>query len=155
MASTSIIQQCPTCARVLPFTHDATNIISCACGSVILRKGNNLQARPFYIIQQPHDGIQPGTEGVYQGRPFSVIGRFRAWIEEFVFNYWTIVFNDNNQTAYLAEGYGLYAILEPGTVERRLSSSLFEDVEGGAGRDLFAVDPFVLGRKYTRYKWEI
>ena len=155
MASSSIIQQCPSCARVLPFTHIATNIITCTCGNVILRKGNNLQAKPFYIIQQPHDSIQPGSEGVYLGRSFKVIGRFRAWIEEFVYNYWTIVFNDNNQMAYLAEGYGLYAIHEPVSVERRLSSNLLEDVKVGAQRDLFSVDPFVLERKYTCYKWEV
>jgi DNA-directed RNA polymerase subunit RPC12/RpoP len=133
----------------LYFAHEASNVIQCTCGSVIFRKDNQLQAKPYAIIQQPNDPIQPGTEGIYKGRTFKVLGRFRAWIEEFVFNYWTIVFQDN-KTAYLAEGYGLYAIYEPAALERRLTSKSLEGLKVGSQRDFF-----LLERKYTCYKWEI
>ena len=100
----SVLQNCPDCGRVLPFTGDETNLIRCTCGSTIYRQDGVIIAKPFFTIANPADLIQPGTEGVWNGKPFRVTGRIRAWIEEFVFNYWTIVFDDGAM-GYLGEAW--------------------------------------------------
>ena len=152
--SNPILQNCPDCGRVLYFAHEETNLIHCSCGSTVYRNNGVVVAKPFYTVAQPFEFIQPGTEGAWNGKTFRVLGRIRAWIEEFVFNYWTILWSDGS-ISYLGEGYGIYAIYEPVVTDRDVRSSLLDGVKVGARRDLFANDPFILERKYQCYKWEL
>lgn len=154
MAETVTLQTCPSCSRLIQFTHEKTNLVQCDCGSTYHRIDGQCAPRNMYLILQPSDSIQPGTEGSWNGRSFKVLGRVRAWIEEFVFNYWTIVYSDG-QLGYLGEGYGLYAIYEEIEVERRLSTAVLNEVKAGGRRDLFSDTPFVVERQYTCYKWEL
>ena len=95
------------------FTHADTNVTTCSCGTVLQRlEGVLILAKPFYIIPTPSDLLQPGTEGTWKGRTFTVLGRFRSWFIESVFNYWTIVFSDG-ALAWLGEGYGMYSMMLP------------------------------------------
>ena len=115
--SASVIPQCPSCSRTLYFSHGETNIISCVCGTVVEKKEDGgLVSKPYYIIQQPFDRIQPGTTGKWDGKGFTVLGRFRVWLEESVYNYWTILFSDG-ELGYLGEGYGFYGIMKKIPVE--------------------------------------
>ena len=149
------MQQCPSCSKLITFSHPPITIVTCPCGTVVSRKeGGQLLSKPYYIVPEPKDLIQPGTEGVWNGRKFTVLGRIRAWIEEFVLNYWTIAYEDG-QVTYLVEGYGLYAVYEPATIERRLSTKDLDEVKPGVRRDLFPQKTYVLERKYTCYKWEV
>jgi len=151
--SSSTLQHCPDCSRVLYFSHADTNIIHCGCGSTVYRSDGAVFAKPFYTVANPFDVIQPGTEGSWNGKSFRVLGRMRAWIEEFVFNYWTVLWNDGSIT-YLGEGYGLYAVYEPIVIDRDLKDSL-DTVNVGTKRDLFSKETFILERKYRCYKWEL
>lgn len=154
MLTTATQPTCPSCSRLIQWAHGQTNLVQCTCGSTYLRKEGQLVPKSFYLVLQPADSIQPGTEGSWNGRSFIVLGRVRAWIEEFVFNYWTISFSDGG-LAYLGEGYGLYAIYEAIEVERKLTPALLNEVKSGGRRDLFADTPFIVERQYTCYKWEL
>jgi hypothetical protein len=153
MTTQPSLLQCPECTRVLHFSHDGTNAIRCECGSVIGRTGGLLSTKSVFAVQQNFGIIQPGTEGEWNGRKFRVLGRFRAWIEEFVFNYWTILFEDGQMTL-LGEGYGLYAVYETLQEPSSFSSLVEGKLEIGEHRTLSGRS-FLLERKYTCYKWEV
>lgn len=149
------VQQCQSCGRVLTFHHSETNLLQCVCGAVVNRKeGGILINKPFYIIQNPSDFIQPGTEGSWNGKSFHVLGRFRVWTGENIFNYWTIVFEDG-QLAYLVEGYGLFAIYEKTALDNFLPAGELLNLSIGTTRELFSNKYFLLERKDKCTKWEI
>jgi hypothetical protein len=147
------IQQCPACGNLAVFKHVETTLLQCSCGKVIERKNGVLTSRQLAVIQEPADLIQPGTEGKWNGKAFTVLGRFRVWVKEFVINYWTIVFKDNT-IAYLGEGYGLYSIYEKTVADPGLTSDLLHKKKAGKFND-FSGKPFLLERKHECYKWEI
>jgi hypothetical protein len=66
------------------------------------------------MITNNNDLLRPGSQGILDGQPFEVRGRFRLWLEASVINYWTLRFNDGS-AVLLSEGYGLYAIVQPFT----------------------------------------
>lgn len=152
--SNTTLQNCPDCGRVLHFSHPDTNLIHCACGSTVYRNGSVVVAKPVYTVASPFDFIQPGTEGAWNGKSFRVLGRIRAWIEEFVFNYWTVLWNDGT-ISYLGEGYGLYAVYEPFVTNDALNASMLDNLGVGSKRSLSSNDQFILERKYRCYKWEL
>ena len=148
------IQQCPACSRILHFSHRETTLLQCTCGCVIQRKEGSLVKKSFQIIRQPVAIIQPGTEGRWNGKTFKVSGRFRAWIKESVYNYWTIIFEDDT-IGYLGEGYGLYAVYQKADMEPVLRSALPDHTEVGAQHELYRGETFLLEYKHTCYKWEL
>lgn len=149
------MQQCPSCNKPVILSHPKINIITCTCGTVFSRiEGVGLISNSYRIVTDKADPVQPGTKGIWKGEEFTVLGRVRAWIEEFVLNYWTIVFN-NGELNYLVEGYGLYAVYESTSIERRFSSKDLDQVKPNDRRDLFTQKTYVLERKYTCYKLEV
>lgn len=151
----SFVPQCPSCARVIQFSHEETTILQCICGTVINRKeGGLLLPKPFYLVQNPADAIQPGTGGRWQEKAFTVLGRFRTWFVASVFNYWTILFSDG-ELAYLGEGYGLYAILRKTTIDRLLTASYLAGMTIGSKRDLLNGEDFLLEKFSPCHMWEV
>ncbi len=117
------IYQCPSCSQSLIFKSKETRIKVCTCGTPINRlESDDLTKKSAFTIGEHNDLIQVSTTGVYQEKPFEVIGRFRVWLAESVYNYWTILFNDGTP-AFLAEGYGMYAILQTTRPEQNLTAS--------------------------------
>lgn len=155
MAS-SILLQCPDCSRLLYFASDKTTITTCtACGTVVWRqKDGTVIAKPQHKVNQITEIIQPGTTGSWNGKNFTVLGRFRAWFEEFVFNYWTIQFADG-EIAWLGEGYGVYSILEAIPPVENVSSKSLESLNPGNQKELLPGKPFMLREKEQAVKWEI
>jgi hypothetical protein len=149
------ILQCPNCAAVVSFSHTGTNLLQCRCGSVLQKEYEKVVVKSFYIIQQPFEIIAPGATGQWNGESFTVLGRVRAWIEEFVFNYWSIVFN-SGELGFLGEGYGIYAIYKEVTISP--TSSLkddFNNLKVGSKPRLFKTKNLLVERKYKCYKWEL
>ena len=146
---------CPDCNRQLPFTHGATNLVQCTgCGSVIYRKPDNTVInKPQLTIPSKVEVIQPGTTGTWENKSFTVLGRFRAWFEEAVFNYWTIRF-DNDELGWLAEGYGLYSVVMAATLKSEPSNSEIRQMKVGSTCDLDDTH-FVVEKKQNCYKWDI
>jgi hypothetical protein len=108
---------CPACSAAVTYRSAETRIKVCVCGQVLNRSDNDdLAVKPAYTIADHNDWIRVGTRGAFGDRKFEVLGRFRVWLEESVYNYWTILFDDST-TATLAEGYGMYAILQRITLD--------------------------------------
>lgn len=156
MISSNLIQQCPVCSHVLSFTSSHTNIIVCrSCGSTINReKDNKLTSKSQFIVTNNPGIIQPGTIGVWQGKSFTVLGRFRAWFEESVFNYWTIRFDDDT-CLWLAEGYGIYSILKNSDSATKLFSHDIENDHIGELKNFGSAVRFIVEKKYKTIKWEV
>ena len=137
------------------FTHADTNVTTCSCGTVLQRlEGVLILAKPFYIIPTPSDLLQPGTEGTWKGRTFTVLGRFRSWFIESVFNYWTIVFSDG-ALAWLGEGYGMYSMMLPTRPGRVITPEDLDSWRIGNTYELVSQQKFLLEKISDCYKWEI
>lgn len=156
MSLVPTILQCPSCLAAIHFSHNETNVLQCRCGGAVVQRTENgsIVSKPFYIVQQPFEIIAPGTTGTWEGNQFRVLGRFRAWIEEFVFNYWTIVF-DKGDLAYLGEGYGLYSIYKKIEMNTSSLKSDLDKLKVGSKRSLLKDKVFLLERKYSCSKWEL
>jgi len=155
MAVEPNISLCPSCAKTITFSHPETSVVACSCGAVLNRKEDGLiLEKPFYLVQNPANLIQPGTAGEWKGKGFKVLGRFRAWVEEFVFNYWTVQFMDGT-LGYLGEGYGIYAVYEKIKLDIFISSEDLDRLKVGSIKELISRRSFLLERKYTCYKWEV
>jgi len=118
------ISQCPVCGTMVNFSHAETNIIACAsCSKILLRQADGiLEQQSFFKLLDNQDAIQIGTIGKFKGNGFVVKGRFRVWTDESVYNYWTVIFDDNS-LAYLAEGYGMFAIQQKIDLKSTVTSS--------------------------------
>jgi hypothetical protein len=100
----SSMLECPFCNRLVQFSHEDITLLQHDCGVVLQKNYGRLVERPIATVQYPVAIIQKGTTGRWNGKSFRVLGRFRAWMKESVYNYWTILFDDS-RIGYLAEGY--------------------------------------------------
>ncbi|MGN6492629.1 MAG: DUF4178 domain-containing protein [Agriterribacter sp.] len=154
MKQASSILQCPACSRVVSFIGTETNIKLCdVCGAVLHKKNTGeLYTKTRWLVLEKNDIIQTGTGGKWNGENFLVLGRIRVWFKEAVFNYWTIKFDDGKE-CWLAEGYGIYALM------RRLSSEYFSvqkiDAAKIGEKTFLPYGEFELQRSDKCERWEI
>lgn len=149
------VHTCPDCSRVIQFPHPDINIIQCACGAVLqLVEGVMLKKTSIPIIDFSNDVIEVGSNGAWNNQSFKITGRFRAWFNDSVVNYWTIIF-DNNETGYLCEGYGLYSILVKTTNYKSLPSSTLDALKPGNTRSLNGDSSYQLKSKQQINKIEM
>ncbi|PWV50404.1 DUF4178 domain-containing protein [Chitinophaga sp. S165] len=154
MTEIPITYPCPSCSNVVTFTSKHTTVKVCACGTVLNRMPDGtVLSRPFHTISDKAAVIAPGTTGKWDGKTFRVTGRFRTWTSETVFNYWTIIFQDET-VAYLMEGYGMYAILLPTSTPPELSGDAIGQMKPGANKQLNNVR-YTLLRKDRCKKWDV
>jgi hypothetical protein len=153
--SGSIIHQCPGCERLLTFAHEKLNYTCCPyCHTVSLRlDGGILIKKPLLPVKEAPEPIQPGTRGQWQGQRFEVTGRWRMWTDTGVFNYWTIVF-DNNTLSILAEGYGLFAVYEQDSAFA-ISAERLDKTSGGKMITLGKEGSFFVTNQDESLRWEI
>ena len=150
-----VILPCPSCSTSLSFSHEDTTILQCVCGSAIQRKeGDVLLSKPFYLVQRSFDTLKPGTTGTWDGKNFRILGRVRTWLEESVFNYWTILL-DNGELAWLAEGYGMYAIMKKTAIDQHLTAGYLVNLKTGVRKDLLKGESFLLEKKLHCRRWEV
>jgi len=160
MSNNTITYSCPQCSQSIQFNAAITNHIICPyCNSLICRNEiNELSVvKGYYLIKDSNDIIQPGSKGVFNGNTFSVCGRVRYWFDEAVYNYWTIVF-DNNQPALLSEGYGLYSILTEVALTEQfqvISSSFLHKLNYNKNEVAFdTYGGYCLQRKNKSMRWD-
>ncbi|WP_153796032.1 DUF4178 domain-containing protein [Foetidibacter luteolus] len=134
MGSITGLYQCPGCSKPISYRSSEANTLVCSCGTVVSRlKSGAMSSLAVAVVAFPEDYIQTGTSGKRNGVRFEVIGRCRLWLDEAVYNYWTVIF-DNGSICYLAEGYGLYAFHTP--LEQRVTASNFSIKNAGTGSEL-------------------
>lgn len=135
---------------MVSFEYASSNITCCsACGNILIRTGDTLAiTQQLNAVTIKGYLLQPGTTGTWNGRTFKVLGRMGVWFEEAFYNYWFIVFNDDT-TGFLAEGYGMYAILLP-TQEPLITK---DDLDNNRIGDQSA-SGYQLQKKSVTYYWE-
>ena len=122
MGKTTGMYQCPSCSQTVTYRSANTRIVVCTCGQVLNRlDSDDLILKPVLTIPEHNDLLKTGSTGSFGGRKFEVLGRFRVWLEESVYNYWTILFDDGS-LAFLAEGYGMYAIMQRVTLDKAVTT---------------------------------
>lgn len=152
MAETTSGLFCPNCSQAIYFRHSGSNVIVCTCGKRLKKEENFLMVQAFEGVKEVDSAIQPGTEGTWNGKKFTVLGRIRAWMEEFVFNYWTVAFEDG-RLWYLGEGYGIYAFYEK-IEDARVGLVIFTN-ERLENVTSFLDHSYFIERKYVCYRWEV
>lgn len=87
---------CPNCGAPVRFLWSSAVQTTCEfCHSILVRTDVDLQ-RVGEVADLPPDSspIQIGSEGVYQGKTFIVVGRIIYQYEQGGWNEWHIVYND-------------------------------------------------------------
>jgi Domain of unknown function (DUF4178) len=108
---------CPNCGAPIEFLWSSVVQTTCPfCRSVLVRRDVNLEL-VGKVADLPKDSsaIQIGVEGVYQGKPFVVVGRIIYEYEQGGWNEWHIVFNDQ-ASGWLSDAQAQYDVsfLVPG-----------------------------------------
>jgi len=155
MSSITGLYQCPDCSKPVSFRSNETNVIVCTCGSVLRRKEiADIDAIITEIIAFSDDFIQVGTTGKWKNKAFEVIGRYRFWLDESVYNYWTVVFSDGTH-CYLGEGYGLYAFFEKALLDMTVDTDEIKRTTTGNDIELMRDEYYVLHSKDSVSKIEV
>lgn len=151
MSQITQLFECSHCKQPLVFRHAESNIKVCNCGTVNKKENDAVNGIVLPVLQSQDSIIQIGSKGKYQDKEFEVIGRFRAWFNEYVYNYWSIVLADGSFT-YLSEGYGIYSIYEKQS-ERGIFHSLRTWTPGNKVR--YAEDEFQVQFVYDLKQMEV
>lgn len=159
---------CPNCGAPVAFPSAIAVFAVCGfCRSSVVRRDAHVEAMGQQA-QLPPDlsPLQVGTQGTWNGKAFTLVGRVRVGYREGTWNEWCADFGDGTW-GWIAEAQGLYmASLEvappddlPGVAawrERREESGLREggtllDARLGRGREALAVGAVVCiaGVEYT------
>ncbi len=103
--------QCPSCGAEVLF-HSAVSILAVCeyCRSTLLRKDLSLEnLGKMAELLEDASPVQLGTEGRYQDRRFTIIGRIQLKYEAGLWNEWYLLFHDGH-TGWLGETPGLCAV---------------------------------------------
>ena len=98
---------CPQCGADVKFHAAASVLAVCEyCTSTLMRNGEALEhIGKMAELQDDPTLIQIGTEGVYKGVHFGVIGRIQLKYAAGLWNEWHIMFDDM-KTGWLGEAAG-------------------------------------------------
>ncbi len=102
---------CPSCGAPVEFKSTASFHAVCEfCRSTLVRHGGDLEnlGRMADLVEDASP-IRLGTEGVYGGVHFAVIGRIQLRYAAGVWNEWHILF-DNQRSGWLADAGGEYVV---------------------------------------------
>ena len=105
------VGSCPSCAAPVDFRSAASVVAVCAfCTSTLVRKGEALEnIGRMAALQDDPTLIQLGTEGVYKGVHFAVIGRIQLRHEDGLWNEWYLLFDDM-RNGWLGEAAGEFYV---------------------------------------------
>jgi hypothetical protein len=102
---------CSNCGAPIEFLWSAAVQTVCPfCRSILVRHDVNLD-KVGEVADLPQDSspIQIATEGVYQNKPFVVVGRILYEYERGGWNEWHLIFNDGS-SGWLSDAQAEYAI---------------------------------------------
>jgi len=102
---------CPSCGAPV-FFRGATSIVAVCgfCRSTLLRKGPKLEdIGKMAELLEDASPIQLGTEGLYRGKRFTVVGRIQYRYGAGVWNEWYCLYDDA-RTGWLSDAMGNYLV---------------------------------------------
>lgn len=106
---------CPNCGAPVEFAsaHSASAVCS-FCRSTLLRKDEELlrtgESAELFADYTP---LQIGTQGRYQGEPFTVLGRVQLAYADGRWNEWHAFFDSSGKSAWLSEDNGRFVLSWP------------------------------------------
>ena len=105
------LANCPQCGAQVKFHATASVLAVCEyCTATLMRHGEALEhIGKMAELQDDPTLIQIGSEGVYQGVHFGVIGRIQLQYEAGLWNEWHIMFDDM-KTGWLGEASGEFYV---------------------------------------------
>jgi len=147
----SLLPICPSCSSLLHFTNDNTNLIVCRCGAVVFRNALDIRIiKDKKVISSADTILQPGTEGTWSGKKFSLLGRCRLWIDDLTLNVWTMAYHDGT-IGLLTEGYGEYLVLDQ---QEATAPALPDGLRIGQLRNLMNGASFWLNKRSVVNSWD-
>jgi len=105
------IGKCPSCGGPVKFRSEASVLAVCEyCTATLLRQGEVLEnIGKMAALQDDPTLLQIGSEGVYKGVHFGVIGRIQMRYEDGLWNEWHILFDDMRY-GWLGEASGEFYV---------------------------------------------
>jgi len=102
---------CPSCGASVGFRSKASVFAVCTyCNSTVVRHDTHIELLgKMAEIQDEMTPVQIGTSGVFEHKPFDVIGRLKISYSDGVWNEWYCIFADG-RTGWLAEAQGFWAM---------------------------------------------
>ena len=105
------VYKCPSCGAEIPFRSNLSVYAVCPyCRSMVVR--HDVDVESIGTMASLPDDMSPfqiGTEGIYKGVHFGIIGRMKISWEDGNWNEWFIV-SDDARKGWLAEAQGFYAV---------------------------------------------
>lgn len=103
--------QCPSCAAEICFQSNVSVYAVCKyCASMVVRRDVDVQAiGTMAALPEDMSPFQIGTQGLYRGQMFGVVGRMKMGWSDGMWNEWFII-SDNGLKGWLAEAQGTYAV---------------------------------------------
>ena len=105
------VYNCPSCGAEIPFRSSLSVYAVCPyCKSMVVRHDADVEAiGTMASLPDDMSPFQIGTEGIYKGVHFGIIGRMKIGWEDGNWNEWFIV-SDDARKGWLAEAQGFYAV---------------------------------------------
>ncbi len=153
--SKPIMDHCPECLKIVPFTSGETNFVKCQCGKIVERRLDGLlYLHKDTFFEGGTAAIQPGSTGHWDNRSFRITGRIRVWFQEAVINYWSLIFDDGS-LQLMEDAYGMFAMLKKADLPQSIASADIYELKIGSKRSLERSEDFVLEEKSNVHKWEL
>ena len=122
---------CPSCGAPIEFrSAQSTHAVCAYCQSTVVRSGETL-ARVGKMAELFNDfsPLQLQAEGVFNGQPFTVLGRLQYHYAQGTWTEWNVLLGDGS-TAFLSEDNGAYVFTLPTTSSQEVPP--FEQFRIGA-----------------------
>lgn len=102
---------CPSCGAEVVFTSNISVYAVCKyCTSMIVRHDMDVESiGKMAVLPEDSSPFQIGTEGIYAGVRFALIGRMKIGWSDGTWNEWFFV-TDRGKKGWLAEAQGFYAL---------------------------------------------
>ncbi|MBU0770603.1 MAG: DUF4178 domain-containing protein [Gammaproteobacteria bacterium] len=135
---------CPACGAPVEFRSAASRMAVCGyCHSSLLRDADSVRdVGRMAALVEDHSPLQVMSSGLFDGTPFTVVGRIQLRYDHGVWNEWYLLFDDGSD-GWLGDFAGQFVLTRP--AGEASAPPLFERVEAGArwshgGRSWFAAD---------------
>jgi hypothetical protein len=105
---------CPSCGAEVSFRSAASVMAVCEyCHSTLLKDAESVKdIGKMSDLLEDYSPIQINTSGVFQGRPFGVVGRIQLRYEAGLWNEWYVLFADSTD-GWLSDASGQYVFTLP------------------------------------------
>ena len=107
----AVCANCPSCGAPVEFKSTASVFAVCEfCQSTLVRQDQALEdIGKMAALVEDRSPLQLGSEGIYKGVHFALIGRIQIRYSQGVWNEWHVLFDDM-RTGWLSEAGGEYVV---------------------------------------------